>query len=404
MRSTKLTTFVATLAFLFVSANAAAWEKEVSIEYVLGDADSRLTAREAAYEALKVEAAKSAKTYVQTTQTLDNEEFVESIEVLGASMVKLEDAEETFLGDKGRNGVLVVSATAVIDESELEKRVSQLQSSSAKVRSLRALGSENERLRSELEILRLQLQNRKISPDELPELLDRQNKARQELENIGKQVNAVFERGTLIEMAGNTEKELSMIKGILTRQFIDIIRSYPYQASISKVQEINDAYEVFVDLKWSFKEQQYQMKQILDPFLTGYWRKDHLQIPTWANINNRGPHKFSDRIMDWLSNHEVVLNVQLGGVSKVIPIVLVREEGAGLGCSNAWSDAGSDVDRYERELCVILESSFSRIHGNNARPFPLKFVLSPQQAEAATGVDVTVHVRKPTKDALEPVL
>lgn len=86
------------------ASTAWGWEKSVTIDYALGDADSRITAREAAYEALKVEAARSAKTYVQTTQTLKNNELSESIEVLGASMIELHGVQEAFDGEKPGTG------------------------------------------------------------------------------------------------------------------------------------------------------------------------------------------------------------------------------------------------------------------------------------------------------------
>lgn len=385
----------------FASGMASAWEKELAVEYALGDADSRITAREAAYEALKVEAAKSAKTYVQTTQTLKDEELTESIQVLGASMIELTGTTEKFVGNKGRNGALVVTGTASIDESELARRVQQIQSNQEKAESMKAWTAENRRLREKLESLRLNLDERRISAEQLPRILERQNETRQLLEAVGRQINEVFERGTLIELAGANQQVLGDLKDLLRRKFIDKITDATYQASIEKVQKNGSEYDVFVDLEWSLKRDIdfYVLNKIVDTRV----RDDYLQIEAFSNRDNRGPSPHSQDIQEWLYGFEIVLNVTVGNVSRVIPILFAKNDFGAVHCYSEWDDGGSEVSISEGSLCLPRTSENVRLYGNEGNELPLKFTLPEQQAQAATGVTIDVVTRKPTEGALAPV-
>ncbi|WP_166255913.1 hypothetical protein [Marinobacter salicampi] len=387
----------AILASAFLATNTAwGWEKNVTVDYALGDADSRITAREAAYEALKVEAARSAKTYVQTTQTLKNDELSESIEVLGASMIKLQGVQEAFDGAKSRNGILTVAGTAVIDEGELKARVAQLQGSSEKAGSMKALTAENKRLRQRLEDLRLDLQSKRISAQQIPSVLEQQNKAREELEVVTRKINSVFEKGTLLEMASSSESELQSIKDELTDSVLSVIQNADYQVSIEDVRQTGDAYTVLVDLRWNLPET--ALSTALGKYLKTTKSYNYLEIGSNENTDNRGPGKHSEALIGWLRNHEIVAQVSVAGVTVAIPILYVQRSFFNR-CTDSASQAGSNVNTPHFEICIPLKPG-SMVYGNGRDPMPLRLPMTQQQAASATGVDLDIIMREPTPRAL----
>lgn len=378
------------------ASTAWGWEKSVTIDYALGDADSRITAREAAYEALKVEAARSAKTYVQTTQTLKNNELSESIEVLGASMIELHGVQEAFDGGKARNGMLTVTGTAVIDESELRARVEQLQGNRQKAGSMKALTAENRKLRQRLESLRLDLQSKRISAKQIPEVMEQQNKAREDLEAVTRKINNVFEQGTLLEIASMSGREVEDIKENLKTTVIDAIRLENYQASIIDVKKDGGKVHVMVDLDWRLPSK--ELEAPLDEHLRLQSSWNYIKIESYENTNGKGPSRHSEAIMGWLKDQEIVAKVRVGGVSRVIPIMYVKRSFHD-DCDSRPSSAGSDVGDRTFELC-ILKAPSGRIYGNDRNPMPIKITMLESQAASATGVDVSVIWRKPTPKAL----
>lgn len=196
---------------LMWSAAASAWETQVSTEYRIGDSESRVMARENAYQALKVEAAGEAKTYIQGTETLSNGELSETIKVMGASLVELDDVETEFsLSDDGTQ-VMSVTGTASVDESVLKERMRQIQQDKSKQQAIERLSDKNDQLRQRIERLRRQ-QESASNDAAMAENLESQAEAYREIEKLNNSVTDVFERGTLLNMADQSGSQIEKIK------------------------------------------------------------------------------------------------------------------------------------------------------------------------------------------------
>ena len=391
---------VAFFVSITLCGSAHGWEKTVSVNYSLGDSDSRITARESAYEALKVEAASSAKTYIQTTKELSGGDLSETVKMVGASMVSLSDTSETYKGGEGRNGVFYVTATASIDENKLEQRIKQLQMDREKERSLQALTKKNQSLRAELASLRDQLNNRSNTTKDLPDLLERQNEKREQLNEIESKVNEVFEQGTLIEMASQANSELADIKDDIKARFIQAIIDADFEPNIVKVRPTDSGYEALVDLDFDLDIQRFT--DVLANYLDVSSLSRGLEVSGYANQKGKGPLPASDSVYRWLAQQEVVAKVTLGGKTEVVPLVYVAEDFMRNCGSVGVDNVGSGVDDLFRgSICVQNKpDAGDRMFGvNDNEPFPISITLGEEQARAATAVDVELEWRRPTHRA-----
>src|SRR5690606_10183005 len=126
-------------------AAAQEWSQVVSIEYAMGDNEARATARQAALEELKRKAASAAGTYVQSTTTLlESGELKESVSMIGASIVRLTDVQESLAVEGENRLVLRVTARATVDEKALKDRIRALHEDADKAKHIHALQEENE--------------------------------------------------------------------------------------------------------------------------------------------------------------------------------------------------------------------------------------------------------------------
>src|ERR1022692_348331 len=79
----------------------AEWSKTYSVDYLMGDGDNRVSARQTALEQVKLKASNEAGSYVESTTTLHEDgKLTESIQVIGASMVKLKLLSEAMSVNK----------------------------------------------------------------------------------------------------------------------------------------------------------------------------------------------------------------------------------------------------------------------------------------------------------------
>ncbi len=142
-------TFLVALIMLFplLVCASPSWQKRYSVDFRLGDSDSRLDARHAALEDIRHLAAAEAESYVHTRTEYADDEIQESIEVVSASMVLLENIQESLtLNDSGQP-VLQLSADATLDDRLLERRINALIDREARYERAERLEVENQRLK-----------------------------------------------------------------------------------------------------------------------------------------------------------------------------------------------------------------------------------------------------------------
>ena len=133
-----------------------AWTKDYQTQYLLGDNDSRLTAKQHALSQIQLQAMQEAGTYIQGQTQLINEQLEERINQISAAIVKVEVLAERFELTANGQQKLLLSARANVDESILQERVRALQFDANKSRTLEKLAQDNQTMNQQLQQLEQQ--------------------------------------------------------------------------------------------------------------------------------------------------------------------------------------------------------------------------------------------------------
>lgn len=147
------------LGMMCAAVPSWAWVKDYQTRYLLGDNDSRLSAKQNALSQLQLQAMQEAGTYIQGQTQLLNEQLEERISQVSAAIVKLDVLAERFELTAQGQQVLHLSARANVDESILQDRVRALQFEANKVRSLDKLAQDNQQMSQQLQ----QMQQQKLA-------------------------------------------------------------------------------------------------------------------------------------------------------------------------------------------------------------------------------------------------
>lgn len=159
----KLCLYLGMSCYLFFCATSAwAWNKDYQTEYVLGDSDSRLTAKQQALKQIQLQAMQEAGTYIQGQTQLLNDKLDEKINQVSAAIVKLQVLTEHFELTATGQQKLRLMARANVDESVLQQRVQALQQETNQAKQqqpiLTAIQQEQQKLMLDNQLLRRQLQ------------------------------------------------------------------------------------------------------------------------------------------------------------------------------------------------------------------------------------------------------
>ncbi|HRH92626.1 MAG TPA: hypothetical protein PLW01_12030 [Agitococcus sp.] len=159
----KLCLYLGMSCYLLTCASSVlAWNKDYQTEYVLGDSDSRLTAKQQALKQIQLQAMQEAGTYIQGQTQLLNDKLDEKINQVSAAIVKLQVLTEHFELTATGQQKLRLMARANVDESVLQQRVQALQQETNQAKQqqpiLTAIQQEQQKLMLDNQLLRRQLQ------------------------------------------------------------------------------------------------------------------------------------------------------------------------------------------------------------------------------------------------------
>ncbi len=373
---------LAAVMVLFTSLAHAEWFKQIDLKYVMGDGDTRGSARQAALEQIKMKAANEAGTYVDHTTTLhENGDLTESIQMIGASMVKLKVLDETLSVNPQGQAVLDIKASASIDESEFAKRIEILRQDKEKARQVKVLQAENENLRKELEVIRQGLSS-KADPSRIAELLAKQDQAIRRLNDNGASVTQMFERGTLLQLANHNSDALDKAKRDLDDNLFAPLMRTKITAQLESVEETQGGYVALVRVGWTF-----DLKQLL-PTLNRYLNtfpnadKHDVTIFSSENVHSKGPSLLSERIYGYLMDKGVDLKLELAGKEVRLPAFYSDNS------FDACSPYAPSREGYGEYLCLESQGvNDPVIKGNiHYQSNPIRIYLTRDEAERATTV------------------
>lgn len=311
MRKSKYFLFLVVL-FQWPSVEAEQWSKSYDIHSYITETESRVSSRQAALEGVRKQASAEAGTYVQSTVSLQGDELSESVQVLSASMVKLDVVEESMELISNDTIMLNMVVEASVDETLLHERIRILQADDGKVKQLTALQQENTKLRERLSA---------IDPGNA-QTLSPQGLLLSNLRSNEKKALSVFEPGLLLEMAGGGANTIEAITANLEEEFYKPIMEADIRADVVNVIQDGEDYLVKVQVGWAFDIN--AVATVLNRWLVIEPPKTKISSPYLAVIERKnqagGPTGYSDVAYSYIKRHGISLEIALGPHSASIPV------------------------------------------------------------------------------------
>ena len=243
-------------AWLCVLATQSwAWSKDYQTQYVLGDNDSRLSAKQNALTQIQLQAAQEAGTYIQGTTRLVNDQLEERIHQESAAVVTLTVLSERFeLATNGQQK-LYLAAKANVDESILQQRVRALQLQALKAEEMQKIVQDNGQMRQQLEAI---VQQRQSQQPLLSVIEAQQKKLAEDNQKLREQLQALAQQrivsttntqvATVVNLPTPTADNIDLWLGRLFQQW----QQTPIQTKVVAKQPSSDGqfYDVAVQVDW----------------------------------------------------------------------------------------------------------------------------------------------------------
>lgn len=375
---------------------AKVWQQTFTVEYTLGDGDSKTTARELALEQIKIKASNKAGSYIHTTSTLKNEQFSENIQVIGASMVMLSGIKE-HLTTKSNRITLIVTALARIDESELKRRITAMQLDKAKAKKITQLTKDNELLSDELRTIRSLLANKQSSSTEVASILKRQSNLLKRFEYNAAAVKRVFTQGTLFQMAQTSSAKLEQVKAQLETEFFGALMQTQVKAEIVSVIDNGHDYTALVNVSWTMPKslsfntmKKYLRSYELDK---GKLSKiEELSVSSSQNTGSKIKTAISEPLFNYLGEQQIYIEILLGNKKFQMPLFWSRKAGMLSACNDAASTYNGFIKSHGLLCMTLIQGNHKGLRGvdYNKDDNPVKFRLSKAEVRSITTIETKI--------------
>jgi len=183
------------------TTSASAIEKTWSLNYTLGDSESKTMARKAVITSIKRAAADDAGVYIQSEKNIDNGDLSEKIKIIAASIVKINVLEERVSTTSTGDIQLFVRASTDVDESILRSRIEQIKANKDKDQKISTLLRERAALIKTLHKLDGELRVKAVDSSKADKLLSQKDKVMDSLNEQSLAIENVFEKGMLVAIA-----------------------------------------------------------------------------------------------------------------------------------------------------------------------------------------------------------
>lgn len=364
----------------------AEWSRPFDVEYNMGDGEARVSARQAAIEQIKLKASGEAGTYISRTTVLhENGELTESIQSLGATMVQVIVTGERLVVNPSGQAVLLVSANASIDDTELARRVKAMQEDKEKAKQVQRLQVENNSLRHELDQIHQQL-SEKTEPGITAGLLSKQDKAIKRIAENGRTITLVFERGTLLQLASHNVAAFDAVRRQLDERFYEPIMQTSISAEIISVEPSGDGYVARVRVGWQIDTK--PLESVLSPYLRFDQDRDkgNLTVYGFHNLDGKGPDVLSEQVYHYLAKKGINLQLRIAG--KVVRLPMFYWDNAFMTACGIGEVARTGPVKH---LCLVSQNKdvadLRGVHSNINNP--IKIRLTRTEAESANEVDAS---------------
>ena len=381
------------LVAIAMSASADVHQETMRVELPIGERDTRANVKANALEEMKVRAARQAGSVVQAVTRVTGERYSEEIKTIGISLIAFQDVQDHIEVTPEGGARLVVTAQVSVDESELQRRATEIRSDSAKLEQIRVLTSENERLRRVLKESRDQLPNTKSSR-QAAVILEKQVDLLDQLSTNLDKVGATFTPGALLDLAQTDAEQWGKIKAELDSEIFEETMNAPVHVRIGGVQADGaDSYLARVDLGWDVDPARFI------PILTRYFVNASVHDAKmgikeinlrWFPNQDRVKTPFTQRVYEYLAKNSLQVEIRLGDSVSAYPVVFYGNAFFDdQNCEHSGAELRQDYGRLTGGMCFISVSPgglyIFGLRGNSISN-PVAIRLTSKQAAQASKV------------------
>ena len=338
----------------------------VGSEYVLGDSDTRIDARNIALHNAKLMASESAGSYIQSHTTIVNDDISKSSVIVASSAVmKTNIKSESFKFTSDQRTKIVIVAWVEIDKESLFGKLDDITSDDSKREQVLALQDKNSQLVKQLERLNKQINTLATNPSaphqvlNKPDqnLLNQRNKILTTLAVNESTIRKTFEKGTLLHMAVLSNRKLEKAENTLLDKyqqaqddldvnFLQYIKNNAnVQLSDPEFKDNKDGtFDLAVSVEWYIDN--FRVLPVLNKYFWGLDKQPityseklasdstSKKIP-YINVersnNNIYDQKmnFSNQLYSYLSKRSVYLHINAGGHIGAMKIAGMDARGKG---------------------------------------------------------------------------
>jgi len=335
------------LYFVFVSSCLSAGEAviklntdstlkaEVKSSYVMGDADSRLDAKNLALQSAKQAAAELAGTYIESKLIIDgNKVEKEVVESYTAAFVGIELLDESVKLNSAGQSVYELTVLAEIDKGALREKIKQVQLEPERKRQISDLRKENAKLRNELTTLSDQLNRASSENKDVNDIKARRSlyaKREEVLSDINQNTQSmrqVFKKGTLFSLAKKSSNEFEHGKTRIEKDVWGHIKSNAeVTLSAPEFRDNEDGtFDILVTVIWDVDAQ--PIEAVLNDYFREYNEEniragkvdfsDHMGnkaakgivLARYANSKEDQKRPFSEKLFLYIASKSIVLTVR----------------------------------------------------------------------------------------------
>lgn len=294
------------------------WQERMTIEVPIGERETRSMVRDVAIEELKLRAARKVGTVIEASMSSDGKQITEEIKTVGISLVKVIEVKEVLkVVDRG-GMALEVSATLQVDESELDKRASEMRKDSQKIAKIRQLREENDALKRSLTEISASL-GKGGSSREAESLFSRHNEVLESLRKNSGIIGSTFVEGAILDMAAVDHQGWLEVKDKLTRGVLDEIPKSLVQAKIESVERVGDKVRAKVTVGWTLNMK--KLAEVMKPFVHDTFIWDYYGIEVISIPKIQRGTQYSERAGDFLVSSTVSLELGIGEARIVVPVM-----------------------------------------------------------------------------------
>ena len=375
----------------------------IESEYVLGDSDTRIDARNIALQNAKQLATESAGPYIKSESTIVDDEISKSSVIVASSAVmKTEILSEKYQLTQGNRSKISLTAQIEIDKKSLFGKLDTLSSNDSKRNQVLALQKKNSKLLQQLENLNRTISNLadkqkkthtlQHKPDD--NLLKQRDQILSKLVSNENSIRKTFDKGSLFSLASQSSNKYEQAKNDINENIFSYIKNNAnIQISDPEFKDNgNDTYDLEIRVKWKIDHE--KVLPVFNKYFWGYKKTPikynergsgfsrretipHIEINKFSNQKADKKLAYSDKLYSFLASRSIYLQLKAGNKTGVLKIAGIEDTFGG--CSGYCYKLNTRLDMTEKSLF-------------DQNPIVIKNV-SRTALEKLTSIDAQVVVR-----------